>query len=269
MKKIVPQSCAIVSNRCLDRVGQYFKLTVAGFASPVKIKPGQFVHVKVAEALDPYFRRAFSVADYDQKKRQMDIVYKVIGRGTTHLASLHKNDRLDLIGPLGNGFGRVPKSKTVLIAAGGVGLPPLYFLAKHLVEKNHDPERILFFYGGRKRQDLISLSDIRKLGVNLMPCTDDGSYGFSGLITEALISHLPGFKKSNIMVFGCGPEPMLQALQSLALEHRLDGELSLEAPMPCGVGVCLGCIRPSLKNNGKYVRVCCEGPVFKIGEVEI
>ena len=267
--KIKPQKCRIVQNRRLDKTGSYFSLRVADFKAARRIYPGSFVHIKVAEAIDPFFRRAFSIADFDAASGELEIIYKVIGRGTSILKHRTRGEELDLIGPLGNRFSPVSGTKTVVIVAGGVGFPPLYFWAKFLVERGHPPDRVLFFYGGRSKDDLVEMNRIRRLGIKFIPCTDDGSYGFHGFVTEALKNHLPRLDQKRTSVFGCGPEPMLAALQELALANGLTGEVSLEAPMPCGVGVCLGCVKPTLENPRKYVRVCHDGPVFRLGEVKI
>lgn len=269
MKKIISQNCLVVSNRRLNKAGLYFRLRVSGFAAARRIWPGNFVHVKVTQRLDPYFRRAFSIAGYDPVTGDLDIIYKIVGRGTALLGELHRGDSLDLIGPLGNRFTKPPKSSRAVIVAGGVGLPPLLYFAEQLIATGRDPASILFLYGGRTRDDLIELSRLRKLGVTLTACTDDGSYGFHGLVTVALFASLPEITPNTARVYGCGPEPMLAALQKMALKHNLTGEVSLEAPMPCGVGVCLGCIKPTLADPTRYVRVCYDGPVFSLGEVQI
>lgn len=269
MRKIVPQRCRVSRNRKLDKAGLYYSLMVGGFRTPRRIYPGQFIHVRTANGNDPFLRRAFSVADFNEKTGNLEIVYKVVGRGTACLTQKTKDDTLDLIGPLGNRFAPLSKKQTVVMVAGGIGLPPLYFLARHLTDRGHDPGKILFFYGGRTKDDLIEMRRLRGLGIDFNPCTDDGSYGFKGFVTDAVAQRLESLSKKNTFVCGCGPEPMLAALQDLTLETGFSGEVSLEAPMPCGVGVCLGCVRPSLKNPGQYLRVCRDGPVFKIGEVQI
>ena len=269
MKRTRSQNCRVSRNKRLDKNGDYFSLKVIEFKAARIIRPGSFVHVRVTEAVDPLFRRAFSVADFDPADGELEIIYKVVGRGTSILARKKKGDRLDIIGPLGNSFSRLTKAKTAVIVAGGVGFPPLYFLAKHLVDGGHDPGKIAFFYGGRTRDDLVEMKRIRALGVEFFPCTDDGSYGFHGFVTQACGEHLAQLNGEKAFVWGCGPEPMLAALQEMALEKGFRGEVSLEDPMPCGIGVCLGCIKPTYDNPKKYVRVCYEGPVFKLGEVKI
>jgi dihydroorotate dehydrogenase electron transfer subunit len=269
MKKIKPQHCRVIQNKRLDRAGGYFALKVSGFKTARKIYPGSFVHIKVQNALDPFFRRAFSVADFDPESTSLEIIYKVVGKGTAILGHKKKDDQIDLIGPLGNRFSAIPKKKTVVIVAGGVGFPPLYFLARSLVDSGHDPQRISFFYGGQSKNDLVELNRIRRLGVELITCTDDGSIGFHGFVTAAVDERLDRLDPGNTVVCGCGPEPMLAALQDLAMRQGFTGEISLEAPMPCGVGVCLGCVKATVENPQKFVRVCYDGPVFKLGEVKI
>jgi dihydroorotate dehydrogenase electron transfer subunit len=268
MKKIVPQCCRVIENRPLDQAGRYFRLRLEGFAPPRAVYPGQFIHLKVASGLDPFFRRAFSISDYDTESGTLEIIYKVLGRGTARLREVGPRATLDLLGPLGNLFTVPPASGAVVMAAGGVGLPPLAFLARHLIARGRDPKSVYFFYGGRTKTELIDLPRLRRAGMNLILSTDDGSLGFHGMVTEAVLDHLPRIGR-RFRVYGCGPEPMLAALQTLAMEHNWPGELSLEAPMPCGVGVCLGCIKPSRLHPGTYVRVCHDGPVFNLGEVQL
>lgn len=268
MKKIVPQNCRVIENRQLDAAGRYFRLRLEGFVPPRAVSPGQFVHLKVAAGLDPFFRRAFSISDYDADGGMLEIIYKIVGRGTSRLQEVGPRTTLDLLGPLGNRFSLPPASTAAVMIAGGVGLPPLAFLARHLLGRRRDPKSIFFFYGGRTKTDLIDLPRLRRAGMPLILSTDDGSQGFHGTVTDALMHHLPRIGR-RFRVYGCGPEPMLAALQSLALTHEWPGELSLEAPMPCGVGVCLGCIKPSRSHPGNYVRVCHDGPVFNLGEVQL
>lgn len=143
-------------------------------------------------------------------------------------------------------------------------MPPMYLLAKRLIEKKYDKKRILFFYGGNTGDDLIDLARIRRLGVTIKPSTIDGSVGFEGLITSAIASELPEIRGRK-RLYACGPGGMLEAIDALGRKEKIPGQVSLEAPMPCGVGICLGCILPL--REGGYTRVCREGPVYEIGEV--
>ncbi len=247
-----------------QHLGQgFYRFSVGPFPKVENIKPGQFIHLKIPDT-NIYFRRAFSVYDINPKDGSFEIIFKVFGRGTTLLARLHDGDTLNILGPLGNSFVLPKKNETQVLAAGGIGMPPIYFLAKRMVEKGYDPKKILYFYGGNTRTDLVDITRIRKTGVKVYPATLDGSSGFKGLVTEA-IAHAIDREAGNIRLYACGPEGMLKAVDDLGRARNIPGQLSLEAPMPCGIGVCLGCIR-TLRAGG-YTRVCREGPVYEIGEV--
>jgi dihydroorotate dehydrogenase electron transfer subunit len=261
MSKIVVEQTEIIKKSKLGN--SFYSIRLASFSKAARIVPGQFVHVKIPNP-EIFFRRAFSVYDVDGASGTIEILFKAIGRGTAFLAELHKGDRLDIIGPLGNGFSLPKKNEKIILAAGGVGMPPLYFLARTLINKNYDPRKIHFFYGGAKKSDLIELNRIKKLGIDLITSTDDGSFGIKGFVTVAI----NGFLEKNpdkYRLYACGPPGMMKAADNLALEKNIPGQLSLEAPMPCGIGVCLGCIMPLRK--GGNTRVCREGPVYNIGEV--
>jgi dihydroorotate dehydrogenase electron transfer subunit len=241
----------------------YYRFEVGPFPKVSAITPGQFIHLKIPDT-NIYFRRAFSVYDINPETDTIEIIFKVFGRGTALLAKLRDGDVVDILGPLGNGFTLPRKNETAVMVAGGIGMPPIYFLAKHLIEKGYDPDKILYFYGGNTKDDLVDIARIRKIGVKLYSATLNGSSGFKGLVTEAIMNKID-LNAKNIHFFACGPEGMLKAVDDLARKHNIPGQLSLEAPMPCGIGVCLGCIRPL--REGGYTRVCREGPVYNIGEV--
>ena len=229
-------------------------------------RPGQFVHVQIPSS-DVYFRRAMSIAGVSVERREIEVIFKVVGRGTTHLGNLHRNDRINLLGPLGKPFSWPRKNETVIIVAGGVGFPPLMYFASEMVRKGFDPGRIEFFYGGRSSGDIIERARIKKLGVNFHPVTEDGSVGEKGLVTKPVKDFIQSNKKSRMRIYGCGPEGMLKATDELGIRHGIPGQISLEAPMPCGIGICLGCVVELTK--GGHARVCCDGPVFNIGEVKL
>jgi len=261
MSRIVVENARIIKMRNPGR--DFHVMTIAPFSKIKSIKPGQFVHLKIPQCR-VYFRRAFSVYDFNPENKSVDIIFRVCGRGTSVMAKLGKGDEIDILGPLGNGFRLPGKSETALLIAGGVGMPPVYLLAKKLLEKKYNPENIFFFYGANSRTELVDINHIKKLGVQAIVSTLDGSSGYKGLITGAVNKWLKSHDGKRI-IYACGPEGMLQAVDNLASVNKIPGQLSLEAPMPCGVGICLGCIRP-LKSGG-YTRVCRDGPVYDIGEV--
>lgn len=262
MKPIVSAQAQLLERR--DLKGGYLSLSYGPFPRWRSIKPGQFVHLGIP--ISPvFYRRAFSVAGVNPKDKSVEIILRVVGRGSRALGAMRKGESLDILGPLGNPFTLPRKDQTAIMVGGGVGFPPLLFLATHLVERGFNPKQIHFLYGGRTAEDIVDRARIKKLGVKFIPVTEDGSYGERGLVTTPLIKTLSTGKIENPMIYSCGPEGMLKAVDHIASEFESPGELALEAPMPCGFGICLGCVVP-LKAGG-FARVCQEGPVFSVGTV--
>ncbi|MEW5922420.1 MAG: dihydroorotate dehydrogenase electron transfer subunit [Candidatus Zixiibacteriota bacterium] len=261
MSKIIVENVKLTRKKSLGRGNFIFDL--APFSMARSIKPGQFIHVK-QPGTNLLFRRAFSVYDFDADKKQLSIIFKIFGRGTIMMSKLEKGAELSIMGPLGNGFKLPSKRESAILAAGGIGMPPIYLLARQLLEKGHDPRKIWYFYGGASKEDLVEMNRIKKLGIKFYPSTDDGSYGFKGFVSDAIKDAID-LKDGAFRIYACGPEGMLKAVDELALSNNLPGQLSLEAPMPCGIGICLGCIKPL--RAGGYTRICREGPVYDVGEV--
>jgi dihydroorotate dehydrogenase electron transfer subunit len=244
----------------------YFSLTFGPYTRAKECRPGSFIHVRLPHT-DVYFRRAMSVAAIDAKKQEIEIIFKVFGRGTTLLSQFHKDQSIDILGPLGVTFTLPKKSERVIMVAGGVGFPPLMYLATDMIERGYDPKKIEFFYGGKSEGDIIERPRLKKLGMNLHIVTNDGSAGTKGFVTHPVEKFLQDHADEKLRMYGCGPEAMLKATNDLGIKYQTAGQLSLEAPMPCGIGVCLGCVVKT--TAGEYVRVCVEGPVFNIGEVQL
>ncbi|UCD64800.1 MAG: dihydroorotate dehydrogenase electron transfer subunit [Candidatus Zixiibacteriota bacterium] len=249
-----------------DLKNNFFSAVFSGYSGADRCRPGHFVHVQIPST-DVYFRRPMSIAAVSAGRGEVEVLFKVVGRGTRLLAGLHRNDRVNLLGPLGVPFSLPKKNETAVMVAGGVGFPPLLFLAAHMIEKGHDPKRIAFFYGGKSSEALIERNRIKKLGVGFYPVTEDGSMGEKGLVTGPLERFLKGGRSPRPRLYGVGPEGMLRAVDAVGLKLGVPGQISLEAPMPCGIGVCLGCVVPL--TQGGHARVCREGPVFEIGEVRL
>lgn len=230
--------------------------------------PGNFVQIKVSDSLDPVFRRPMSIHNCEDETFEM--VFRVIGRGTQLLAEALPGRKFDCLGPLGNTFEIPENDETAVMVAGGVGLPPLYFLSRFLIERHRiEPSRVLFLLGIRDKTELIVGADAERLGVEMKYSTDDGTHGFHGFVT-ALFEDIYArrLRNSKMRVYSCGPTPMMQALSRIALSFKLPCQLSLEGAMPCGVGTCLGCA-VKLRAKDEYLRVCQEGPVFNAEEIEL
>ena len=264
MMKTASEETFLVKKR--DLKNGYFSATFASFNRVKSCRPGHFVHIQIPST-DVYFRRAMSVAGVSLDDNHIEVIFKTVGRGTRLLGNLHKNDPVNILGPLGIPFKFPRKDEKVVMVAGGVGFPPLSYLASELVKQGYDPGNIEFFYGGRTSLDIIELARIKKMGVNFHPVTEDGSFGEKGLITKPVENYIISNKGVKIRMYGCGPEGMLKAVDALGVKYGVPGQISLEAPMPCGIGICLGCVVPLVK--GGHARVCCDGPVFEIGEVAL
>jgi len=258
------ENITLISRRSLKN--DYYWLRLGPYSRAAECQPGQFVHIRLPST-DILFRRAFSVAGINHSQREIEIIFRRVGRGTALMSQLHRGDTVNLLGPLGSAFRQPRKNQHVVIVAGGIGFPPLLFLATRLIAGGHDPGKIEFLYGGRISADILLRSRVKQLGVNFHPVTEDGSFGEQGLVTAPLRQLLERLGNSDVNLYSCGPEAMLKAVNSMAIEHGVNGQLSLEAPMPCGLGMCQGCVVPL--TAGGHARVCCDGPVFDIGEVAL
>lgn len=241
--KISAKKYEILENTQLSN--EIFQMKIKGDFNK-EIKAGQFINIKVE---DSFLRRPISVANIE--KDYLQIIYKVVGKGTKRLSQYQKGEQLDILLPLGNGFELV-KDKKVLLIGGGIGTPPLLELKKQLKENND----ITLLVG------LNNVNEDIYQGYRPITCTIDGSLGYQGNVLEYLQNNELDYD----YVYMCGPVPMLKSLQEYFLQNNIPGELSIESRMGCGYGACMGC---SCKTKtGASKRVCVEGPVFKIGELD-
>ncbi len=236
--------------------GPYATLTVSGEVAPSS--PGQFYMVRGDWGADPLLNRPLSILGEDPARGLLRFLVKEVGEGTRRLRALEAGESLWALGPLGRPFPD-PPAGTAALVGGGVGVPPLVYLARRLQERGH---HLVFFQGARTACDVLALEELQEAGVAPVLCTEDGSLGERGLVTAPLARRLAEFSS----VYACGPEGMLKAVQALCT-GKVPSYLSLEARMGCGYGVCLGCV-VAVERNGRrgYERVCEEGPVFE-GEV--
>ena len=280
-----PESAAVLS---LEDLGAGCRrLRLGAPATAAAAAPGQFVHVRVPALDASSMRRPVSVCDADPAAGVLTLVFKIVGRGTAALATVREDDRVDLMGPLGNGFPLPPAGAEVLLVGGGYGVAPLYFLARKVLDGRDAQDGldgldgqdgrggIHLFVGGRTKEDLLLLDDFRALGVDVHPATDDGSLGTKGLVTAPLdawfaarggVVHPATAAKPAL--FACGPAPMLRAIDERAQALGADAWLSLDRRMLCGVGACLGCTQVVRDGDATAtVRVCADGPVFPRGRI--
>ncbi len=233
--------------------GKTYKLTIGVDGSHFAVKPGQFLMIRPSTGCDPLLRRAFAIADFDNDK--LSIFYDVVGKGTRILSGCKKGDKINVLLPLGKGYFPTKGEEHVIIG-GGIGIAGLILLGKELLKQG---KKITIVYGAKSKEFLSMVRYIRENFENVVIFTEDGSEGFKGLVTD-VIRDLKGSE----IIHACGPKPMLRALNKLAEEFKIF--LSLETPMACGWGVCLGCV---VKGRKGFVRTCYEGPVFEASEVEL
>jgi len=228
-------------------------------------KPGNFVEIRINENSDPFLRRPISIYNLDKEKGILEFIFQVKGKGTQLLAKKEEGDLIDIIGPLGSGTFKFEGKKNIAIIGGGIGIFPLYELAKQA--KNSGVR--IHTYLGFKNKELVTLEkEFEEVSSNLTITTDDGTYGEKGFAINYLEKELKEFDG----IYACGPLPMLKAVKKLGEENNIPCQISLEEKMGCGLGVCLGCAvktAASSKDSPEYVHVCKAGPVFDSKIVEI
>ena len=222
-----------------------FLMCLSGDTSAISA-PGQFINIQLS---GKFLRRPISVCDYDGNS--VTIIYKVVGSGTEYMSELQQGDELDILTGLGNGFDTEKSGENPVLVGGGVGVPPMYSLAKRLLAAGKTPAAILGF---NTASEIFYKEEFEALGIETILATADGSVGSKGFVTDALPEAFDTF-------CACGPMPMLRAL---CARTEKPGFLSLEARMGCGFGACMGC---TIETAHGPKRICKEGPVFRKEEL--
>ena len=234
----------IISNEALT--DSVYKMVLGGDTSAITAS-GQFVNIQLS---GKFLRRPISVCDYDEKT--LTIVYKAVGKGTEQMAGMVAGEKLDILTGLGNGYDLSLSGDRPVLLGGGVGVPPMYNLAKKLIAEGKKASVILGF---NTESEIFYEEEFKKLGCNVTVTTVDGSYGVQGFVTTALE------EMDYTYFYTCGPEPMLKAVYKAS---KTSGQMSFEERMGCGFGACMGC---SCKTLTGYKRICKEGPVMKKEEI--
>jgi dihydroorotate dehydrogenase electron transfer subunit len=243
--------------------GVYRRLVVDAPAIAPRVRPGQFVHVRLPAPADALLRRPFSV--FKTGGGRLEILYKPVGRGTEAMRALAAGDAVSLLGPLGNGFPPCPADADAVLVAGGYGMAALYLQARDGAAR---PGTV--FAGGKTKDDILCAGDFAALGWTVRPVTEDGSLGERGLVTDALRRWLAGEGAASRPAFyACGPNGMLKAVGEIAIAAGRPAWLSIDRHMGCGVGACLTCVQKIRAPDGGWMwqRVCREGPVFECRQV--
>jgi len=294
----------ILSNR--EFIPLYYHLVLA-YPAQVRFEPGQFAMIGFG-VLDPFLPRAFSLykaggqqpatggrrrgkkgrtayaatETEDRGITRVEFLYKVMGRGSAYLSTLKRGQTLEMLAPLGRGF-TVPEGlKTAILVAGGIGVPPIVALAEWIA-RNAGGRRpvtggqikLVAFVGGKSKEDVLCVQDFKRAGAEVHPVTEDGSMGRKGLVTDVVAQYLQTTgPRPPTAIYACGPKAMLAAVAGVAARYDLPCQVSMEAPMACGFGICMGCaipVRPQTPDprpQTPLYKLCCkDGPVFDAGEI--
>ncbi|MCH5220044.1 MAG: dihydroorotate dehydrogenase electron transfer subunit [Muribaculaceae bacterium] len=235
----------LINSMWLEGVDEEVRKTVKS------VVPGQFINAAIEGC---YLRRPVSVCDVQNDK--IRIVYKVVGKGTALMREMHPDTSLDILVPLGNGFDISRSGRRPLLIGGGVGVPPLLFLARKLKESGVTPDVVLGFNSGN---EIILAEEFRSLGCDIQIATLDGSTGQKGFVTDTRA--VKDSQSTNSFYYACGPLPMLRAIQG---QLGIDGQLSVEERMGCGFGICMGC---TCHTKSGARQVCTHGPVFQKDDI--
>ena len=230
-------------------------------------KPGNFIEIRVSETTVPFLRRPISIYNLNKNEGTLEFIFQIKGEGTRLLSKKEEGDLIDIIGPLGMGTFKINNYEKIAIVGGGIGVFPLYELAKEAKEA----ERKVNIYLGFRSKDFVVLENkFKEVSDKLVITTDDGSYGEKGFAINKLEEDLENNKID--CIYACGPLPMLRAVKKLTIEKNIPCQISLEERMGCGIGVCLGCAvktARSTNENPEYWHVCKGGPVFQAKDVDI
>lgn len=226
--------------------------------------PGQFLQVRTGSTHDPLLRRPISLFDVESAKGIVTLLYRVVGKGTGLLTGLQGGDPIDVMGPLGNGFTLPAEPENVVLVGGGIGIAPLLFLGRVLRDSG---SRVRALGGAASAPDLWAGNRFERLGIPFLAATMDGSLGLEGTVTQLLsgMEAIDGIDR----IYACGPEAMMAAAAQITADHNIWGEVSLEEHMACGVGACLGCARLLKPADQNYIKICKDGPVFNMSEVQL
>jgi dihydroorotate dehydrogenase electron transfer subunit len=242
-----------------------------------EVVPGQFVMIRSPGLTNPLLGRPFALydvwCDAAGNPAGIDVAYLVVGKMTGLMSTWTAGNRVEVWGPLGNGF-PIPECDRLVLVAGGIGNTPFPAVAREAlgcqtygnrrVKVPLPADRVSFCYGARSAEYLAGLDIFRTLGIDVDIATDDGSHGHKGFVTDLVARQIETTAGAGCRIYCCGPEPMMHAVAKLAGQHNIPCWLSLETPMACGFGACFSCVTRVRQPDGDwdYRRTCVEGPIF-------
>jgi len=243
--------------------GDYFLFRLETPALADGAEPGQFLMIRVNDTPYPLLRRPISL--HAKEKNSLEIFFQVAGQGTALLARKKAGETLDILGPFGKKFipDAVALPTPAVLVGGGRGIAPLFFLALELARLG---TQVKVLYGGKSYGDLPVKEKFEEAGLDIACSTDDGSFGYHGLVTGLLEAEIRRQKPAIFYV--CGPDPMMKKTAEIAASHRIPARISLESMMGCGFGACWGCVKRIRRDDGgQWRKICEDGPVFWAEEI--
>lgn len=248
----------------------YYRIELSCHRDYFRAVPGQFVMVRSTDQIDPLLPRPFSIHRLILKEgiaSGLELLYKVVGKGTHELSLKQPGEFIDMTGPLGRGFVIPANVQHIYLVAGGIGVAPLVFLLSYLHEQKIDPIDVRVFLGGKSKADLLCQADFSNFGVAVHTTTVDGSSGNQCLVTDPV--EIAVAENRPDIIFACGPLEMLACVVGIAEKHKITCQVSIETMMACGVGACLGCAVASRNDADTYLHACMDGPVFDAKALKI
>ena len=267
----------IVFNRRISTAYLHLGLAVPAF--PMTFQAGEFVMVRPSWDGDPFLPRAFSIYRVSGPASRggssgvdsppvIEILYKVLGKGTQYLARMEPPQEVEVLGPLGNAFTPPDHGALAVLVAGGIGVPPIAALATQFRNSKFEIRNVEVFLGGKTSEDILCVKDFEEAGATVHITTEDGSLGSRGLVTDVLRPFLFTPHASRLTMYTCGPPGMLAAVARLAQECAVPCQVSVETNMACGFGACMGCAIEVTGDVKTYKLVCKDGPVFDSREIK-
>ncbi len=234
--------------------------------------PGQFVMIRIAGLNDPFLSRPISIYSFSRGKQSslLELLYRVVGKGTQIMAGLIEGSQVEINGPLGNGFYAESLKKNIVMISGGMGIAPLSLFLETLSRKSESSSSMVVMYPGfQSLSAAVGLEKVRNVCRDVNVCTDDGTLGKKGFVTQIFQKDMKNFTPENTSIFACGPNAMLKALAKLLNKRKFNCQVSLEERMACGTGACMGCAVAVKDQRGgfTYKRVCADGPVFNLADI--
>lgn len=259
----------IISNREIAKDHFLMSLKVSSAESSFKeASPGQFVMLRVKGRKFPFLGRPLSIYSIYQDNGGfiVEFLYRVVGEGTYVISRLKPDEEMYIMGPLGRGFDISPDHSCIILIAGGIGIAPLSFLGEHYRRYAAGrPQKIICYAGVQKANLLVGLEGMEEICSGVRISTDDGSRGYHGLVTELFKNDLNSYSHRDSIIYACGPSAMLKGLAGILKDQSIPCQVSVEERMACGVGACLGC---AVRVKSGYKRVCKDGPVFDMKEID-